>query len=382
MSEWARRVRTWLGNPFLVAAIVALIWLAHRVPRLSADAMEGPDMPAILGALESDHSLGAVASWFAGPWVQCPNYYRPLTSLVHLMDFLVWGRDPWGWRLTNALIIAVTIPALVWLCSAGLGRPWAGVVAGAALLLQPLTRQMTVWPAWRTDAICGLFLCIATGAGLSWIREGHRAHLWLSLVALLLAILSKEPAFIWPAFAAVAALALGHHVRGGILVLSSAALAAAMWLLRIRCLGHPLMGAPIVHVQFTLSRQLWQLVMLLFYPVAWNLSFTYPAILGEAYSFMHGALYKALLTDLLVIAANVVLLLHLPRIWVVIWAWRLIMYLPSMPFANLYAFYRYIPTLGDALLYGVAVSAAAPWLGRFARERFDRRRAASARSEV
>jgi len=34
------------------------------------------------------------------------NYYRPLTSLSFAVDYQLWGLNPWGWHLTNALLHA------------------------------------------------------------------------------------------------------------------------------------------------------------------------------------------------------------------------------------------------------------------------------------
>jgi hypothetical protein len=36
-----------------------------------------------------------------------------------------------------------------------------------------------------------------------------------------------------------------------------------------------------------------------------------------------------------------------------LWPWRAITYIPSLPFARIFDFYYYIPVLGTALLYGV-----------------------------
>ncbi|MGD9495340.1 MAG: hypothetical protein AB7Y46_03415 [Armatimonadota bacterium] len=346
-------------RPLAVTALIVVIYLVVLVPRLSHESMDGYDMPVILDALIADHSLQALGSWFVGPWARSPDYYRPLVSLLDWVDFHVWGLAGWGWRLTNALLIAATMLALALLCRDGLELPSAGPVAAALLPLYDVAGGATFWPAWRTDVLCGLFLCLATGAALGYLREGRRRRAWLALGAFLLAMLSKEAAFIWPAFLAVSVLILGNHRRGLLLLVAVTGLGGAVWLLRIHFLGHPLLGAPILHLNLPLERQLWHFWHVLFGPLYYGISLVIPTMVGEPFWWLSNKFLGVLLSGIVFIVVNVAAGVGAPRLLGVLWAWRLIMYLPSMPFARIYLFYIYIPTLGTVLLYGVGIVCAA-----------------------
>jgi len=323
-------------------------------------------MYVILGTLRAGDSLGALWSWFTGPWVQSPDYYRPVISLLHWIDFQIWGSLGWGWRLTNALIIAATLPALTWLCAAGLRRPWAGPVAAFALPQLRAAEDMPLWPAWRTDAVCGFFLVLATGGALVYLREGRRRSLALTLVTLVLALMSKETAFIWPAFVAVLVLVAARNRRGLALLGSVFALTGAFWLMRVSLLGHPILGLLPQHVDFPVSMQLRDLLWTVTDPVYMNVTTTYPAVLSEAW-WIIPTFWWALISDLTFIGANVLVGITSLRLLGLLWAWRVITYLPSMPFVRLYDFYYYIPAIGTAVLYGVAASVALRMLAPRAR---------------
>lgn len=363
------------NRPLLVAALITVGYLTLTVPRLSDEPMEGPDMPVILSLLRQDHSWAVLAAGFVGPWMRSGDYYRPLITVLDWLDYRLWGEVGRGWRLTNTVLIAATMLALAWLCREGLALPWAGPVAAALLPCYRVTAGATFYPAWRTDVLSGLFLCLATGASFSYLRDGRRARLALAAGLFVLALLAKEVAFIWPAFLAVAVLLLGDRRRGLALLATITGVGGLVWLLRIHLLGHPLLGAPTLIVDFPLRQQLRELGHLLFGPVSWDLVFALPTIVGTPDWWLAEPFWRVLAADLLFVVVNVSAAVAAPRLWGALWAWRAIMYLPSLPFARIFLFYVYVPTLGTVLLYAVglvgAVRLAQRHRGRRQRDRGD-----------
>ncbi|MFO8079531.1 MAG: hypothetical protein R6V07_04405 [Armatimonadota bacterium] len=354
MRQRFRHIARWLLTPWGATVLIMIAWFALSIPDLRHGTMGGPDMNVIVERLEEDHSAAAVLSWFTGPWVQSDDYYRPLVSVLHWADFMLWGDDGWGFGLTNALIIAATFPALTWLCAEGFGYPWAGPVAAAALTRFEPAADMIHWPAWRTDALCGLFLLLATAAALVWLREGRRRSLFVALAMLLLALLSKETALVWSAFAALMVLLMARNRRGLILLGAAFALTGAFWLMRISLLDHPLLGQVPQHVNFSTQRQLQCLLHIAFEPVYGDITATYPSFAGQSMWWAVADLWHAVARDAMFIAANALIAVASLKLLGVLWSWRIITYLPSLPFAGLWDFYYYIPTLGTALLYAVA----------------------------
>lgn len=344
------------ATPWGITILFTAAWLTLTIPSLPNSPLIGPDMYVIIGNLRADHSAAAVWSWFSGHWVQGAEYYRPIPSLLHWADYMIWGEAPYGWRLTNALLLAATFPALTWLCARGLQCPWAGPVAAVALIRFHPAVEMPIYPAWRTDLLCGLFLLLATAAALEYIRDGAWKRLWLALGMLLLALMSKEVAVVWPAVAAIAVLLMGRNRHGLILLGSSFALTGAFWLLRVHLLGHPLLGQLPPQVNFPMETQLAFFYRTLVDPLYINFTVTYPSIVGLPGWWVSALFWQTVLEDTAFVAANVILAVRAPRLLALLWAWRAITYLPAMPFVRLYPFYYYIPALGSALIYGLAAA--------------------------
>ncbi|MFW6438377.1 MAG: hypothetical protein ACOCZ7_05110, partial [Armatimonadota bacterium] len=128
------------------------------------------------------------------------------------------------------------------------------------------------------------------------------------------------------------------------------------WLMRVSLLGHPLLGAMSLTVDFTIETQLRFLVQTVFDPLYLDATNVYPSLIDEEAWWVVPAFWEAVIADTIFIVANVTLAVTNPHLLGVLWAWRVITYLPSMPFCRMWDFYYYIPTLGTAVLYGVAAT--------------------------
>lgn len=360
-GAWSSCYGRALRNPYLVAAVAAvvLVGVALAAP---VDTLGDVDMPEILDMLRDHHSLRAVGSWFVGDWVQSNGYYRPLASLSLWLDFEIWRDKLWGYRVTNGLIVAATAVALVWLAETSMGTPWAGVLAGIVLACTADARYVMWYPATRTDALCGLFMCLATASAISYVRDGTRGRLLLSLGMFLAALWCKEVAFIWPVFVAVAGFAWGFRRRAAVLSASAFALAAVLWAARAAALGTPLTGTSIEIVNFPLAGQMWQYARFLMAPVFHHVTVSYPCTDMSLGVLLLPSVPTMVFLDLWFLAANVFVFAADLRAFCIVWAWRLITYLPSLPFAYFRPHYWYIPELGSCLLHGAAMILVLRWL--------------------
>ena len=120
------------------------------------------------------------------------EYDRPLTFLLHAVDWQVWGLNPLGYHLTNLLLHGGS-SVLVFL----LGRRLDGVVTGlvAALLfgLHPSSHEAVYWVSARFDLLA-TFLTVA--ALLLLTREG--VSYAAGVIVFGLALLAKESALSLP----------------------------------------------------------------------------------------------------------------------------------------------------------------------------------------
>jgi hypothetical protein len=129
------------------------------------------------------------------------HYFAPLTYLSYALDYKVWGLDPFGFHLTNAILHALNaglafLVALGVLASAGLAERtsrWGALVAALAWALHPLRVESVAWATERKDVLSLLFGLAAIlaylGHGRSgapfWRSRGYAAALTLFCLSLL-----------------------------------------------------------------------------------------------------------------------------------------------------------------------------------------------------
>jgi Tfp pilus assembly protein PilF len=138
------------------------------------------------------------------------GHYVPVTWMTLGFDYFIWGMNPSGYHLTNALLhaAAAVVLYLVALRLLRLSMPTAATAspfasrlgaAFAALVfaLHPLRVESVAWITERRDVLSGLFYLFAIWAYLqdaeSSRDEGlrRRTWYWLSLGCFVLALLSK-----------------------------------------------------------------------------------------------------------------------------------------------------------------------------------------------
>ncbi|HNS97302.1 MAG TPA: hypothetical protein PKL73_10160 [Polyangiaceae bacterium] len=133
-------------------------------------------------------------------------FYRPIISASYLLNWVASGGAAWSFHLVNVLAHL----GAVWLAFRTATRWLADVRLGfaAALVfgLHPTRNESVLWVSGRTDVFMALFLLLALELFSSASRrKGSRAVLtWIAgVLALLLALLSKEYAVVFPILVAV-----------------------------------------------------------------------------------------------------------------------------------------------------------------------------------
>lgn len=124
------------------------------------------------------------------------NFYRPLQLVTHFADLAIWGKAPFGHRLTNLLLhlgASLSLLALIARMLGGADRSraiWPAFLAASLYALHPIQVEAVGYISGRGDTLVILFGCIAALA--------LEKRFWLSLIALVLALLSKENAIVLP----------------------------------------------------------------------------------------------------------------------------------------------------------------------------------------
>ncbi len=139
-------------------------------------------------------------------------FYRPVVNLTFALDQALWGLNPFGYQVTNAVLFA--------LCGTGLAvltRRLAGPRARVALwvvpivfLLHPSHVEVVPGAPRRQEMLCALFLMLALVSQLSW-RGRPRARALAVTLLMCLAMASKEAAVLGPLLGFAVALGSEAH---------------------------------------------------------------------------------------------------------------------------------------------------------------------------
>lgn len=140
--------------------------------------------------------------------------HRPVVTVSYFLDYALWGKEPFGFHLTNLLLHLVNSVLVLMLSSRLLMSRWGGFLSAAAFSCHPALTEAVNGVAFREDLLCMAFfltswLCFR---GLETVKAGKRVALWAGCVAgFLLALYSKETAAVLPAVLALDVLILGQE---------------------------------------------------------------------------------------------------------------------------------------------------------------------------
>jgi len=125
-------------------------------------------------------------------------YYRPIIDLTFALDYLVWGWNALGYRLTNLLIHLVDTLLVYYLARRLLKNETAAAVGALLFGVLPIHETSILWVPGRTDMVCCVFYLLTIHLWLTHLERGTMASMIGSLATGLLAMLSKEMAMSLP----------------------------------------------------------------------------------------------------------------------------------------------------------------------------------------
>ncbi len=130
-------------------------------------------------------------------------FFRPVVIVSYLMDYTVWGPEPFGFHLTNLLLhFACCLLVLRLTLDEGLD-PRAGFAGAALFAVHPVHVESVSWISGRTDLIACLLMLAAFACHTR--REGRLPFRVASWLLFGCALYSKEMAATLPAVVAVSA---------------------------------------------------------------------------------------------------------------------------------------------------------------------------------
>lgn len=164
---------------------------------------------------EAIRGLGSVLQFFPRRYFRefPEGSYRPMVSLMYMVDYRVWGLRAAGYHLTNLMVHAfgaVGFTAVAWYV---LPNPGAALAAGMIFAVHPVLGEAVHGISFREDLLAALFTSVAVLSALGSIEAAGRKRLWfvVSAVCVGLALLSKESAAAAPALVAMAIFVRGRR---------------------------------------------------------------------------------------------------------------------------------------------------------------------------
>lgn len=144
---------------------------------------------------------------------QVSNYYRPFLFLTFLANYLVAGPDPVLYHVVSNSIHILNACLIFYLLVRWLGSKRVAFLASLLFLIHPLQTEAVAYISGRGDPLSILFILI----GLvvyphTQQATGFRRFIFwlLSVGAMVLAILSRETAVLFPAYLGVALMAFEY----------------------------------------------------------------------------------------------------------------------------------------------------------------------------
>jgi hypothetical protein len=194
--------------PWLVLALILLATLAAYSP-VFFNFFNGDDFVHLVWLKQAVKQPELIWRNFHSAWLDgtTARFYRPLISVFMVSDYLVWGVNGLGFRLTNLTchVISTLFLFLILrdLAGSGAGGRSAGRVTwalGAAALfaLYPLHPEAVSWITGRVDSVVTVFYVGSLWFYMRWRQAASPAWLVVSLVAMTLGLLSKEMAVTLP----------------------------------------------------------------------------------------------------------------------------------------------------------------------------------------
>ena len=193
-----------ISSEKLRVAIIALVAFLAYANSLSGDFVYDDKRQILMNPLIQDPSLYGKALisdvWaFKGDGkTVTSNYWRPTFTAWSILNFRLFGRDPFGWHLLNILLhVGVCLLAYLLLRRWGLSQNVSFVIA-LIFALHPVHVESVAWIAGSPDLLFGIFLLGALLlADIAVEATGSRRTVYLlaGLISYALALGAKETAF-------------------------------------------------------------------------------------------------------------------------------------------------------------------------------------------
>jgi len=158
--------------------LLALTTLVLYLPITGHDFVKFDDDAHIY---KNPHVLSGL-TWAGVIWAFGTNYFgtwHPLTWISYMVDFQLYGLNPAGYHLTNAIFHAANALLVFLLLNRVTGAMWRSAFVAAVFACHPLRVESVAWAVERKDVLSTFFFLLAVLAYVEYVQV--RSLFWNSL---------------------------------------------------------------------------------------------------------------------------------------------------------------------------------------------------------
>jgi protein O-mannosyl-transferase len=146
-----------------------------------------------------NQELGNINDFFGTFFSPTLDFYRPISYLTLNIDYFFWGKNPFGFHLTNVLVHLFAAVLLFFVVNELSKSYLIAFICGFLFVIHPVHVEAVTYVSGRSDSICAAFLI---GSLLSLIKglkkKGNNPYVLLSWFLFLMGLLSRESALSYP----------------------------------------------------------------------------------------------------------------------------------------------------------------------------------------
>jgi len=142
------------------------------------------DNSHVKGGLSREAVYWAFTTTHAGNW-------HPLTWLSHILDYELFGLDPFWHHLSGLLLHITNTLLLFWVLKEMTGCLWPSVFVAGAFALHPIHVESVVWAAERKDMLSSFFWMLTIAFYIRYTRKPNIGRYLLVVFALALGLMAK-----------------------------------------------------------------------------------------------------------------------------------------------------------------------------------------------
>jgi tetratricopeptide (TPR) repeat protein len=303
--------------------------------------------------------------------------YRPVVTLSYFVDYAIWQLRPCGYHLTNLIIHTLNVYLVYFTAYHLFKNRITAFISCLLFSVHPIFSEAVNAVSYREDLLSASFLLVAFILFIKYNESTNRRYfiIWyaLSLLTYLLAMLSKETAFVLPFLVLSYDLIfqknhiLNFHNRIRRLVTNYAgyiAIGGFYLFLRFYLIHNPSesVGYPgnSVFVNFIMmTKVLGYYVKLLFIPAPLNADYIVPLTFSPTDAAFIISIILLIITAILLVKKC-----RLSSVWTFSTIWFFVTLLPVLniiPINNIMAErYLYIPGIGFIMLLGSILTSKSP----------------------